>query len=154
VWSHYLISNDSTSLSQVSRMAKSSHSPIFIPFWRLSWSYGSWIYNYLCNQCLSPLMLWVQILLGRGVLDTTLCNKVCQWLAAGQWYFPGTPVSPTNKTDRHNIAEISLKVMLSTITPPLHFDIIFKFCLCSHDTVLIRLSDGSRTKTILKWGFD
>jgi len=19
-----------------------------------SWSYGSWIYNYLCNQCLSP----------------------------------------------------------------------------------------------------
>jgi hypothetical protein len=25
------------------------------------WSYGSWIYNYLCNQCLSPLMLWVRI---------------------------------------------------------------------------------------------
>jgi hypothetical protein len=24
-----------------------------------SWSYGSWIYNYLCNRCLSPLMLWV-----------------------------------------------------------------------------------------------
>jgi len=20
-----------------------------------SWLYGSWIYNYLCNQCLSPL---------------------------------------------------------------------------------------------------
>ena len=26
------------------------------PSW--PWSYGSWIYNYLCNQCLSPLMLW------------------------------------------------------------------------------------------------
>ena len=26
-----------------------------------SWSYGSWIYNYLWNQCLSPLKLWVQI---------------------------------------------------------------------------------------------
>jgi len=25
------------------------------------WSYGSWIYNYLYNQCLSPLMLWVRI---------------------------------------------------------------------------------------------
>jgi hypothetical protein len=25
------------------------------------WSYGSWIYNYLCNQCLSPLKLWVRI---------------------------------------------------------------------------------------------
>ena len=28
------------------------------PSW--SWSYGSWIYNYLCNQCLSPLKLWVR----------------------------------------------------------------------------------------------
>jgi len=44
-----------------------------------SLSYGSWIYNYLCNQCLSLLMLWVQILLRWGVLDTTLCDKVCQW---------------------------------------------------------------------------
>jgi len=26
-----------------------------------SWSYGSWIYNYLCNQCISPLTLWVLI---------------------------------------------------------------------------------------------
>ena len=44
-----------------------------------SWpcSYGSWIYNYLCNQCLSPLMLWVRIPLKRGVLNTTLCDKVC-----------------------------------------------------------------------------
>jgi hypothetical protein len=31
------------------------------PSW--SWSYGTcnWIYNYLCKQCLSPLMLWVGI---------------------------------------------------------------------------------------------
>jgi hypothetical protein len=26
-----------------------------------TWSCGSWIYNYLCNQSLSPLMLWVRI---------------------------------------------------------------------------------------------
>jgi hypothetical protein len=26
-----------------------------------SWSYGSWICNCLCNQCLSSLMLWVRI---------------------------------------------------------------------------------------------
>jgi len=25
-----------------------------------SWSYGSWIYNYLCNHCLSLLTLQVQ----------------------------------------------------------------------------------------------
>jgi len=28
------------------------------PSW--SWSYGSWIYNYLCNQCRSPIKLWVR----------------------------------------------------------------------------------------------
>jgi len=28
------------------------------PSW--SSSYGSWIYNYLCNQCLSLLKLWVR----------------------------------------------------------------------------------------------
>jgi uncharacterized protein (DUF2062 family) len=27
-----------------------------------SWLYGSWIYNYLHNQCLSPLKLWVRTL--------------------------------------------------------------------------------------------
>jgi hypothetical protein len=30
---------------------------------------------------------------------------------------PGTPVSPTNKTDRHDIFEILLKVALNTIKP-------------------------------------
>jgi hypothetical protein len=54
--------------------------------------------------------LWVQILLRRCILNTTLCDKVCQWLAAGQWFSPGTPVSSTNKTDCHDIVEILLKV--------------------------------------------
>ena len=66
------------------------------------WSYCSWIYNYLCNQCPSPVMLRVRIPLQQGVLDTTLYNKVCQWLAAGQWFSPGTLVSSTNKTDCHD----------------------------------------------------
>ena len=30
-------------------------------------------------------------------------------------FFPGNPVSSTNKTDRHDIAEILLKVALNTI---------------------------------------
>jgi hypothetical protein len=50
------------------------------------------------------------------VLDTALCDKVCQWLAAGQWFSSGTPVSSTNKTDRHNITEKLLKVALGTLT--------------------------------------
>ena len=33
----------------------------------------------------------------------------------GRWFSPGTPVSSSNKTDRHDITEILLKVALSTI---------------------------------------
>jgi hypothetical protein len=39
----------------------------------------------------------------RDVFDTTLCDKVCWWLAAGQWFSPGTLVSSTNKTELHDI---------------------------------------------------
>ena len=46
---------------------------------------------------------------------TTLCDKVCQWLETGWWFSPGTPVSSTNRTDRHDITEILLKVALNTI---------------------------------------
>jgi hypothetical protein len=44
-------------------------------------------------------------------VDTTLCDKVYEWLARGRWFSPGTPVSSTNKTDRHdwNIAESGIK---------------------------------------------
>ena len=83
------------------------------PLWLLS--YGSWIYNYLCNQCLSPMKVWVRIPLRRCVFDTALCDKVCQWHATGWWFSPDTPVSSTNKTDRHDITEILLKVVLNTI---------------------------------------
>ena len=45
----------------------------------------------------------------------TVCDKVFQWLATGQWFSPGPPVSSTNKTDRHEITQILLKVALNTI---------------------------------------
>ena len=70
---------------------------------------------YQCNQWLSPLNLWVRIPPRRGLLDTTLCDKVCQWLVTGRWFPPGTPVPSTNKTDRHDIAEILLKLALNII---------------------------------------
>jgi hypothetical protein len=71
----------------------------------------SWSYNYLF-----AISVRVRIPLMRAVLDTTSRDKVCQWLAAGRLFAPGTPVSSTNKTDRHDITEILLKVALSTIT--------------------------------------
>jgi len=68
-----------------------------VPSW--SWSYGRKIYNYMCNQCLSLLTLWVRMPLRRSVLDTTICGKVCQWLATGQWFSPGTaPIKLTTTT--------------------------------------------------------
>ena len=78
------------------------------------WPYGSWIYNFLCNQSLSPQTLWVQIPFRRGVLDTRLCDKICQWLASGRWFSPGTPLSSSNKTDRHEITEILLNTIKQT----------------------------------------
>ena len=75
--------------------------------------YGSWNKNYLCNQCLSQLMLWARISIKARC--TTLCDQICQWLATGRWFSPGPQVSSTNKTDRHDITKILLKVSLNTI---------------------------------------
>jgi hypothetical protein len=52
----------------------------------------------------------------RGVLDTTLYDKVCQWLVTDLLFSLGTPVSSTNKTGRHDITEKLSKVALNTIT--------------------------------------
>jgi hypothetical protein len=41
-------------------------------------------------------------------------DKVCQLLAHGRWFSPGTLASSTTKTGRHDIAEILLKVALNT----------------------------------------
>jgi hypothetical protein len=79
-------------------------------------SYFSYIYNYLCSQRLLPITLWDRIPLRQSVLDTTLCDEICQWLAEGRWFSTGTPVSSTNKTDRHDITDIVLTVALSTIS--------------------------------------
>ena len=80
-----------------------------------------WFIYYLCNQCLSPLSCELESCTWRGVLITTLCDQVCKWTMAGQWSFPGTPVFSTNKTDRHNMTEILLKVASNTITSIIYF---------------------------------
>ena len=125
-----------------------------------SWSYASWIYNYLCNQCLSPLKLWVKFQSWWGVLDTTLHDKVFQWLAAGRWFslvyssflhqwnwLPQyywnivackvggflwcTLVSSINETDCHNITEILLQVALNTTILTLKV-LLAWFCVISN----------------------
>ena len=62
------------------------------------------ISTYHYKSCELESRLW------RCVLNITLCDKVCQWLVAGQWLSLGTPVSSINTTDCHDITEIMLKV--------------------------------------------
>jgi hypothetical protein len=53
------------------------------------------------------------------IVDTTLCHKSL----TGWWFSLGTTISSTNKTDRHDIAEILLKVALNAINhkaQPIH----------------------------------
>ena len=47
----------------------------------------------------------------RDALDTT-CDQVYQLLATGLRFSAGTQLSSTSKTDRHDITEILLKVVL------------------------------------------
>ena len=63
----------------------------------------------MCNPCISPLTMWKRIQLMKRC--TTLCDKVCQWLATGRWF---SSVSLTNKTDWNDIPELLLKVALNT----------------------------------------
>ena len=76
-----------------------------------SWSCGSWIYPYLCNLHIITKVVSSNPTHG-DVYSIQLFVIVFQWLAAGlgQW-FP-----PSNKTARHNITEILLKVVLNTIS--------------------------------------
>ena len=46
-----------------------------------------YIYNNLCNRWLSPLKMLVRISIRARC--TTICDKVCQWLATWWWYSPG-----------------------------------------------------------------
>ena len=90
----------------------------------------------------------------RCVLYRTLCDKVCRWLAVCRWF---SPVSSTNKTGRHDIAEILLKVALSTtITNPTLFpmhtdgDIINKAQKCANMTIIHRNRIKSLQNLFLK----
>jgi hypothetical protein len=61
-------------------------------------------------------------------------NKAYQLLAHGRWFSPVIPASSTTKTGRHDIAEILLKVALSTKIQILRFysqtrNILDKICV-------------------------
>jgi hypothetical protein len=64
------------------------------------WSYGCYIYNYLCNQSLSPLVLWIRISIRARC--ATLCDKVCQWLEQVGGFLRVLRFPPPNCPSRYN----------------------------------------------------
>jgi hypothetical protein len=108
-----------------------------------SWSHGSWIYYYICNQYLSPLTLWVTCRKSQinfityccieytspwsGIKLTTLVvigtdciysNKSnCHTITTTN-SFRSLLLLINNITDCHDITEILLKVALNTIPAP------------------------------------
>ena len=60
------------------------------------------------NQCLTLDVLHYK-------LSVCFTLHLLRRLATGRWFSPRPPVSSANKTDRHNITEILLKVALNTI---------------------------------------
>ena len=96
------------------------------PSW--SWSYCSWIYNYLCNQWITTKIVTSNPDHGEVYSIQYYFDEVWQWLATGRWFSRGTPVSSTNKTNRHDIAEILLKVTLNTINLNIIYYMIYYVC--------------------------
>ena len=83
----------------------------------------------------------VRIPLMERCTDTTLCDKVRQLLVTCRWFSAGIPVSSTNKTDRHDITEILLKVALNTIN---HYCLVCSlsfdyFIVCPSSIYIVRL---------------
>ena len=85
-------------------------------------------------------MFWIYSLL--YLFDTTICVIRFVWFTTGQWISLGTPVSSTNNTDRHYIAEILLNVTLNTITLTLT---LYFFCKVNIFDELIKCLLNIRT---------
>jgi hypothetical protein len=68
----------------------------------------------VCSVALDGKWMFLFIMLACWLLDVLQAMMVIG-CPKGRWFSPCTPVSPTNKTDRHDIAEILLNVSLNTI---------------------------------------
>ena len=79
--------------------------------WLVVW-YGSWIYSYLCNQCMSASSCEFESRLDEVYsIQHYVIKFVCVWRLVRGF----RRLSSTSKTERHDITEILLKVALHTI---------------------------------------
>ena len=82
-----------------------------------SWWYGSCIYKYLCNQCLSPLMLWVRT---PFMAMCTWCNIM--WMASCYKLLISRFTELSGKLLYKHYLHVSI---LRWITPPVVFPTAF-----------------------------
>jgi hypothetical protein len=81
---------------------------------------------------------------------TATTDKLYQLPAHGQWFSPGTPVSSTTKTGRHDIAEILLKVALSTTKAKSKFlDVINLSNILHHKSVKSKIPPYVKDQSVL-----
>jgi hypothetical protein len=83
------------------------------------WSFGSWIYNYLWNRFLSPLTLWLRIHCGEVYSIQHYVINFVSYLRHLGGFLLVLPISSNNKTNRHDITEILLKVVFKHHKPNL-----------------------------------
>jgi hypothetical protein len=85
------------------------------PSW--SWSYGSWIYNYMCYLCLSLLKLWVQT--SRCTRYNIMWNKCVSdlWQVGGFLWVHGFP-PPIKLTATISLVESDVKHIKPSQTKP------------------------------------
>jgi hypothetical protein len=73
--------------------------------WKLCWTWQCRKWNsqlrriYFVQPC-PKLQAKITVFMVRCT-RYNIIDKVCQWLATGRWFSPGTPVFSTNKTDCH-----------------------------------------------------
>ena len=95
--------------------------PEIFTFLILSKIYNSPINLHHSNNSCKPITntAWIRarlFKLQKGCTRFAVASeKVYQLLAHDRWFSPGTPASSTAKTDRHDTAEILLKVAQNTI---------------------------------------
>jgi hypothetical protein len=110
------------SLSDINQLPSNIlFSYIWPPFTNNIWKRNFFVMHVNINacffySCLSPLMLWVRILIWERC--TILCDKVCQWLATDLWFSRVLRFPPPIKLETYRT--ISKKKQLESRSAILH----------------------------------
>ena len=75
---------------------------------------------------------------------TTVCDKVCQWLATGRWFSLGPPVSSTNKTLKYCQTPLNKQANKQSIAIILHMCVTMRQTTLTHSYHLIHVCHNDR----------